>query len=646
MRVSARQIALLGGENTLVEISFSTKLNGVAVENLFVLTCLGYSGKEALALDGQKIEKHGQLLTVFGDTSVRKNALLTVVGVDPFKGCGTLVGIPKRGILQIKVIEARDEQLILCVHIIIKHEPFNAVIIIPLAEHAKFRAHKEQLFAGVCHHVSEIGARACKLGGIFACHFVEQGFFAVHHLVVRNGKHVVLVKGIHNGKIHFAVVIGAPQGIFLYVGKGIVHPPHVPFVREAETVVFKSRDLHDGGGFLGNGHHVGVICGKVAVHFLEERNRLKVAVVAVLIGNPFARRFVVIEIEHCRHSIYAKRVDVVFLEPINGVGNEKALYLLAAKVKATRAPPLVLLAVKALVFVKRLSIKFVKTVCILCKVRGDPVKDNADACLVHGIYKRHKILRTAVARRGRVIAADLIPPRAIIGIFADGHQFHVRVPHLLEVGGKVAGGFGIRVIAAVLVSFPRAEVQLVNVEGLGEIIFSVEMLFAIFEPAAVAPSVALDVADQRSGFGRTLHRKAVRVCLENFASAIANAVFVALPHTNAVARQGKLPHATLGDARHRIGILAPSVKIAAHRNRLGIGRPNAKDYALSLKVLTKIFVCQKIGALVKEICRHILRLFRLHLSAIFLFHGLPSSCKNQTTVVYPKCAALSCFFSF
>ena len=99
MRVAARQGALFGGENTLVEVPFSTKFNGVAVENFFVLTCLGYSGKEALALDGQKIEKHGQLFAVFGDTSVRKNALLTVVGVDPLKGCRTLVGVPKRGVL-------------------------------------------------------------------------------------------------------------------------------------------------------------------------------------------------------------------------------------------------------------------------------------------------------------------------------------------------------------------------------------------------------------------------------------------------------------------------------------------------------------------------------------------------------------------
>ena len=146
--------------------------------------------------------------------------------------------------------------------------------------------------------------------------------------------------------------------------------------------------------------------------------------------------------------------------------------------------------------VERLSVKFIKAVCIFCKVCGNPIENNADACFVHGIYKRHKILGASVARGGRVISANLIAPRAIKGIFAHGHQFDVRVPHLLEIGGKVACGFGIRVITAVIMALPRTKMHLVNVERLREIICAVEMRFAIREPIVIAPSVAADVANQ------------------------------------------------------------------------------------------------------------------------------------------------------
>ena len=72
------------------------------------------------------------------------------------------------------------------------------------------------------------------------------------------------------------------------------------------------------------------------------------------------------------------------------------MHFFTSDVKTACAPSLVLDAVPTLVFVKRLSVEFVKTVCILCEVRRNPIEDNANACFVHGIDKCHKVLGTAV----------------------------------------------------------------------------------------------------------------------------------------------------------------------------------------------------------------------------------------------------------
>ena len=116
--------------------------------------------------------------------------------------------------------------------------------------------------------------------------------------------------------------------------------------------------------------------------------------------------------------------------------------------------------------------------------------------------------------------------------------------------------------------------------------------------------------------GGALHRKAVGVGLEKLFALVADAVFVALPHTNAVARKIQLPHTALGDAHHGVSLAIPTVEVATHRNIVGIWRPSAKKHTFPLKVHTHIFVCVKVCALVEQIRRHIL-----------LFHEFPSPLK-------------------
>ena len=262
------------------------------------------------------------------------------------------------------------------------------------------------------------------------------------------------------------MMVGTPQRIFLNISKRIVHPAHIPLIGKTESPTLESRNVCPRGRFLGDGHHIRIIGGKITVHFLEERNRFQALIVSINIGNPLAGAFIVIEIEHRSQSIYAQGVDMIFLEPVDGVGNQKTLYFLAPDIKAARTPTLVLDAVPALVFVKGLSVKFIKTVSILCKVRGHPIENNAYTRLVHCIHKRHKILWRAVTCGRRVISAHLISPRAIEGMLADGHQLHVCISHLLKIGCEIACKLGIRIVTAIGVLLPRTKMHLVNIERL------------------------------------------------------------------------------------------------------------------------------------------------------------------------------------
>ena len=106
-------------------------------------------------------------------------------------------------------------------------------------------------------------------------------------------------------------------------------------------------------------------------------------------------------------------------------------------------------AILALIFVKRLAVKFIKTVGVLREMGRHKIKDHADTCLVQGIYKCHKIVWRSKARGRGVIARHLIAPRAVKGMLHHGHQLDVGVAHRLDVGGQLRSKLAVGVIAAV-----------------------------------------------------------------------------------------------------------------------------------------------------------------------------------------------------
>ena len=88
------------------------------------------------------------------------------------------------------------------------------------------------------------------------------------------------------------VVVEAPvHGLALEVGERVVHPAHVPLVREAEAAgVDGVGDTGERGRLLGDGEHAGVLGVHDGVELAEEVDRLEVLPAAVAVGHPLARR--------------------------------------------------------------------------------------------------------------------------------------------------------------------------------------------------------------------------------------------------------------------------------------------------------------------------------------------------------------------
>ena len=49
------------------------------------------------------------------------------------------------------------------------------------------------------------------------------------------------------------------------------------------------------------------------------------------------------------------------------------------------------------------------------------------------VYKVHKLLGSAVAGGGRVVAGHLVAPGTVKGMLGNAHQLHMRIAHILHV---------------------------------------------------------------------------------------------------------------------------------------------------------------------------------------------------------------------
>ena len=75
---------------------------------------------------------------------------------------------------------------------------------------------------------------------------------------------------------------------------------------------------------------------------MQEVHGLKIVVSSVLIRSPLSALPVIVEVQHRSDGVYTQPVDMHFLKPIHGIGNQEGMDFRLAEVEYPCSPRLVL----------------------------------------------------------------------------------------------------------------------------------------------------------------------------------------------------------------------------------------------------------------------------------------------------------------
>ncbi len=203
---------------------------------------------------------------------------------------------------------------------------------------------------------------------------------------------------------------------------------------------------------------------------------------------------------------------------------------------------------------------------VSCEVRGHPVHDHADTCVVRAVDEIHEFFRLAIARRRRIIARDLITPAWIVGILHQRHDLDVGISHIDHIIDQL-----MRQLVVAKPLLPAAEMHLVDVHRLA---VGIGLILPTLDIILIGPLIVRHVADDRG--------RSVRFCTEgegirfqnHFACISSDRIFVKIARARHA--DGDFPNAGGTDALHRIGLLVPFVKRADHTDGLRIRCPDGK----------------------------------------------------------------------
>ncbi len=320
-----------------------------------------------------------------------------------------------------------------------------------------------QLLARERPHVGVEGAQGGELPPGVLRDLVDHRALAVHHLVVRDRQHEVLRVGVDHREGHLVVVVLPVDRLQREVAQGVVHPAHVPLEAEPETaVVHRLGDAAEGRRLLGDHDDAGDALVEVLVHVAQEVDGLEVLVAAVDVRHPLPVLAGVVEVEHGRDRVHPQRVDVELGDPVQGVGDQERLHLVAAVVEDVGAPVLVLALTRVGVLVEGRAVEAAQRPLVLGEVAGHPVEDDADAGLVQAVDQVAELVGTAEARHRREVVGHLVAPGRLEGVLGDRHQLDVGVALPGHVLDQLVGEFEVGLAAA-----PGTEVHLVGAHRLG-----------------------------------------------------------------------------------------------------------------------------------------------------------------------------------
>ena len=154
---------------------------------------------------------------------------------------------------------------------------------------------------------------------------------------------------------------------------------------------------------------------------------------AVHVGDPLARIFSVIQIQHRRHRVHPDPVGMIFFRPKQGVGNQEVGNLGPSVIIDQGSPVRVAPLSRIQMLIQAGSVESRQAMGVPREMGRNPIQDHADPLLMHMVHKRLKIIGRSIPAGGRVISRHLIAPGFIQRMLHNRQKLHMGIAHPLHI---------------------------------------------------------------------------------------------------------------------------------------------------------------------------------------------------------------------
>src|SRR5271157_4456313 len=127
------------------------------------------------------------------------------------------------------------------------------------------------------------------------------------------------------------------------------------------------------------------------IQLLEEIDGFQILTTTIAVRYPFTAFTGVVEVQHGGYRIHAKAVDMVLVQPEQGVGDQIVLHFVAAVVVNQRAPVGVRTLARVGMLVEMRAVEQAEAVRVARKMSRSPIEENSDCSLMATIDKLHEI---------------------------------------------------------------------------------------------------------------------------------------------------------------------------------------------------------------------------------------------------------------
>lgn len=207
----------------------------VRVEDLLIIRMVRHAEAVVFPRHRREVHRADQLVPPPVAAQEHQHVVVIIVGHQPLKALPAAVVLPQAAVPAVQPVQLADALVGAAAGGVVQQIPVQLALKRPLVPLAQLRAHEQQLLSRVAQHVGVESPHARQLPPVVAGHLAPQGAFHVYYLVVGQGQHVVLGKGVDHGEGHVLVVELAEIGVHLQIVAQVVHPAHVPLQVEAQS---------------------------------------------------------------------------------------------------------------------------------------------------------------------------------------------------------------------------------------------------------------------------------------------------------------------------------------------------------------------------------------------------------------------------